>query len=292
MNNILEKLITSKVSRFANDFTYNSKELFINKEGKEVEEKEMVYHPGEFGTYREEIVKSLLKSILPQKFGISSGFVITKNGNISTQCDIIIYDTQNCPRFESEESQIFFPIECVVAVGEVKSDIRGVEELKQILEKLQDIKKLRDEVNPNSEFIYRNKNVISVVDMEQCPEDSIVTFLICNRIKPQNKENVIIDVYNSNIEQHNKHNFILSLNDGLYLYHYLNHICYSPIFDGNVCDNIFISKNSDDDYSHIITFLNYLYIALSNNSIFRLNISDYLLNQEISYHLCTKKDNQ
>ena len=91
MNNILEKLITSKVSRFANDFTYNSKELFINKEGKEVEEKEMVYHPGEFGTYREEIVKSLLKSILPQKFGISSGFVITKNGNISTQCDIIIY---------------------------------------------------------------------------------------------------------------------------------------------------------------------------------------------------------
>ena len=292
MNNILEKLITSKVSRFANDFTHNSKELFINKEGKEEEEKEKIYHPGEFGTYREEIVKSLLKSILPQKFGISSGFVITKNGKISTQCDIIIYDNQNCPRFESDERQTFFPMECVVAVGEVKSDIQSIEDLNDILNKLQNIKKLREDVSPDAELIYRKKDAISSVDMKHCPEDSIVTFLICNRIKPKNKENVLADVYDSNIKQHNKHNFILSLNDGLYLYHYLNHICYYPIFDGNVCDNIFISKNSDDDYSHIITFLIYLYIALSNNSIFRLNISDYLLNQEISYHLCTKKDNQ
>lgn len=30
MNNIFEKLLTSKVSRFADDFTYDSKELFVD----------------------------------------------------------------------------------------------------------------------------------------------------------------------------------------------------------------------------------------------------------------------
>ena len=163
---------------------------------------------------------------------------------------------------------------------------------KKILKKLHAVKKWRDDVDSDTELIYRSKYAPSIVDMQHCPEDSIVTFLICNKIEIRNIKNALVDVYDSNIEQRLKHNFILSLNDGLYLYHYLNHICYYPIFDGNVCDNIFISKNSYDDYSHIITFLNYLYIALSNNSIFRLNISDYLLNQEISYHLCTKKDNQ
>ena len=113
MNNIFEKLLTSKVSRFADDFTYDSKELFVDQGEKEVideTKKENIYHPGEFGTYREEIVKSFLKSILPQKFDIGSGFIITKKGNVSTQRDIIIYDSQNCPVIESPAKQTFFQL--------------------------------------------------------------------------------------------------------------------------------------------------------------------------------------
>lgn len=293
MNYIFEKLLTSKACRFVADFTYNSKELFVDQGEKEVideTKKEDIYHPGEFGTYREEIVKSFLKSILPQKFGIGSGFIITKKGNVSTQCDIIIYDSQNCPVIESPAKQTFFPIECVVAVGEIKSDIRCFKDLKKILKKLHAVKKWRDDVDSDTELIYRRKYAPSIVDMQHCPEDSIVTFLICNKIETRNIKDALVNVYDSNIEQRLKHNFILSLNDGFYAHCYNNQICCYPMFEGNTCDDIFLPKNSKDDYSYIITFLNYLYIALSNNSIFRLSLADYLSNQEISYYLCGKED--
>ena len=38
------------------------------------------------------MAKDLLRKIIPRKLEIGDGFIITSQGGISTQCDLIIYD--------------------------------------------------------------------------------------------------------------------------------------------------------------------------------------------------------
>lgn len=49
---------------------------------------------------------------------------MNSENKISTQCDIIIYDINH-----KTENQKFFPIETVIAVGEIKSDLHSFIEL-------------------------------------------------------------------------------------------------------------------------------------------------------------------
>lgn len=281
MNNVFEKILLSKVSRFVDEFTHDSKDIFVDAKGK-------IYHNGEFGMYREKIVKELLTNILPKRLSIGSGFIITKEGKISTQCDIVIYDSNNCPLIENEEKQIFFPIECVVAIGEIKSDIKSKSTLRNILLKIQNNKLLRNDIDSSAISIYRNQGVISCINPTICPEDSIVSFLICNKISSINKKKILSNIYDKD-SSYSKHNLILSIQDGTFLYIYNNEIHYAPIFDGNPCKDIFVPKDNDNN-SHIIVFLNYLYLAITNNSIFKMDISNYLIDKTIKYYDCIKNN--
>ena len=114
MNDIFDKLIKSKIEQFKDDYVKLSRQIFVNKDG-------TLIHPGEFGMYREKIIREFLAPFLPTRLAIGSGFVITAANNISTQCDIIIYDKEHTPVIENGE-QRFFPVECVVGVIEVKSN--------------------------------------------------------------------------------------------------------------------------------------------------------------------------
>lgn len=49
----------------------------------------LVPHHGEQGAAREEIVRAFLRSYLPKRFEVSSGFVFDAGGRISGQTDII-----------------------------------------------------------------------------------------------------------------------------------------------------------------------------------------------------------
>lgn len=168
-------------------------------------------HPGEFGTYRENSVKQLLRLFLPGQLEIGSGFIITNRDDVSTQCDIIIYDKLSNAIVESNLEQKFFPIECVVAVGEIKSDIGSASKLNSYLNGLASIKMLREK--SREQEVKRRINIKAPYDPKQIPYDQIFTFLLCNKFD----FNFSVDKikYPLTVADRFKHNLILSANDGL-----------------------------------------------------------------------------
>ncbi len=60
----------------------------------------LLHHPGELGTDREEVVRNFLRSYIPRRFEVSTGFIFDANGKLSEQLDIIIADSLVCPRLK------------------------------------------------------------------------------------------------------------------------------------------------------------------------------------------------
>ena len=153
-----------QIAHFASKYTDISRDLFVDPaSGK-------LIHPGEFGTYREEVLRRLLRLILPSSFGVGQGFIINRHGKISRQCDVIVYDKLKTPTFCSLENQRFVPIETVAVVIEAKSILsRGL--LSDATEHLVQLKQMRDEVV--SEKIAKDG------ESRRLLIDQIGTFIIC-----------------------------------------------------------------------------------------------------------------
>lgn len=62
----------------------------------------------------------LLRTYLPERYSVDSGFVVDHEGNISDQIDIIIYDRHFTPFIFRGENVVYIPAEGVYAVFEVK----------------------------------------------------------------------------------------------------------------------------------------------------------------------------
>lgn len=107
----------------------------------------LIKHPGEKGTAREQIVRDFLASHLPKRFRVSTGFVFDCHGTISRQLDIVIVDASICPIFEVPGGKFLFPCEAVVAAGEVKSTVQTRRKLVEALGGLIDLKKLDRSAN-------------------------------------------------------------------------------------------------------------------------------------------------
>jgi len=97
--------------------------------------------PLDRGEGRETVLRTFLKDYLPKRFGIDAGFVIDASGNVSKQMDVVKYDVGNAPVFKIVEDKKVFPVECVCAIGEVKSYL-GKKELNDALEKIRSAKRL------------------------------------------------------------------------------------------------------------------------------------------------------
>ncbi len=97
---------------------------------------------GEKGTLIEEMFRSHLAEVLPEKIGVSHGFVIDSDGGESQQMDIILYDKINTPRFFTSTAANVFPVEATFACGEVKTKLNA-KALKDSFEKCVSYKKLR-----------------------------------------------------------------------------------------------------------------------------------------------------
>ncbi len=79
-----------------------------------------IYHPTTKGNESELNWIGLLRSYLPERYTVDSGFVIDYNGNLSEQIDIIIYDRHFTPFIFRGENVVYIPAEGVYAVFEVK----------------------------------------------------------------------------------------------------------------------------------------------------------------------------
>lgn len=107
----------------------------------------MVKHPGELGAGREEIIRRFLRSYIPARFDVSTGFVFDSKGNVSKQLDIIIANALLCPRFETAGGNRFYSCESVVAVGQVKSSLTSDTALQGALKNLESVKELDRSAN-------------------------------------------------------------------------------------------------------------------------------------------------
>lgn len=94
------------------------------------------------GFAREYVLKELLRQYLPQKLAIGSGIVISTDGSVSKQLDIVIYDATNTPIMYGAGDLQIFPVECVYAVIEVKSFLNSGE-LSKSIENVRSVKSMR-----------------------------------------------------------------------------------------------------------------------------------------------------
>lgn len=243
-NRIFKALTKQAIEQFQMAFS-SDKEFFWDEEAKKL------IHPGEFGTYRENSVKQLLRLFLPDQLEIGAGFIITNRDDVSTQCDIIIYDKLSNAVVESNLEQKFFPIECVVAVGEIKSDVGSIAALNSHLDKLSRIKMLREK-GKNQE-VKRRTSIKMVYDPELVPYDQIFTFLLCNKFDFNFSTDKIR--YANNVQDRFKHNLILSAADGFitYMTPEDNGRIPFPVAGSKIMSNCFVP--SDKDNSHILHFL-------------------------------------
>lgn len=292
MNDIITEISRFNIRRIKEAFVI-SKNVFSHKESG------TLFHSGEYGSYRETLIKDWLRLYIPERFGISSGFIITGTNKVSTQCDIIIYDKRVTPTIDNN-GQRFFPIETVVSVGEIKSDIQSASELNKYLYKLAKTKELRLEIASDSEVYERpfetsmkrdislNPDKISPsvniqpnnyleISFEGNPYDNIYTFLICNKF---NFDLTKLLFKYKDIQPFSQHNAILSLNDGLFNYITPNgtpNMSY-PV-SGKIVLEHYFTKESDDDHTlapYIRGFLKSLHNNVNETTIFKFDIQKYL----------------
>lgn len=100
---------------------------------------EIISHNLEKGLNNEAALRNVMRTFFPLRFGIGKGKVINQDGNLSGQCDIIIYDAIHCPKlFVDENDNQIIPIEGVYAVIQVKTTLDS-EKLKIAFENLQSV---------------------------------------------------------------------------------------------------------------------------------------------------------
>ena len=85
--------------------------------------RDSIPHPGETGMLIEREFRSQLEEVLPEKIGVSHGFVVDSNGGVSKQMDIVLYDRMNTPRILTSDGAQMFPVETTYACGEIKTKL-------------------------------------------------------------------------------------------------------------------------------------------------------------------------
>lgn len=247
----IEILALSKASKFRADYVNLSRSIFGTEEVKNG-----LVHAGEFGRYREQLVRDLLTAYLPGRIGLGDGFLASPHQTLSTQLDVILYEKDATPTLEVAGGRVIFPVETCVGVGEAKSEMTFLQ-LQNALQKLKVSKKMRADLRPSDAPISppqaaADYAILKTTEdfselIESLPIDSeevlkklsdfyftpklevrnnLVSFLICECIKwPEGHgpgtprfADTLSKLYPEARDFHLRHNLILSLEDGLLSY--------------------------------------------------------------------------
>lgn len=268
---IFNALLEEKIDSLINSFKNTSRTVFFD------DEKKRLIHSGEFGTYREKIVKDFLKFFTPQKFEMGTGFIISPNDDVSTQCDIIVYDRNITPLIQSNELQTFYPAETAIGVGEVKS-IMSKDDFKTAINKLARIKQIKSKIPSPSLFKKRERPF----NPQEILWDSTFTFIVCEKLdfNFNDIETKIDSMYDDDIEPWHRHNLILSIEDGLLLYNLQQGeekiIFYGPTFNKNVNTHRLVKYDPENKYFHFKTFAMSYFNGISQGTILFPDMVHYL----------------
>lgn len=77
-------------------------------------------HNPTIGILTEEILRTFLQDYIPKGVSVEQGFVLNKNGELSKQCDIIIYDSELYSPFYRINDIVVVPAESVISIIEIK----------------------------------------------------------------------------------------------------------------------------------------------------------------------------
>lgn len=80
-------------------------------------------HPTSIGTSHEGILRRFLQQYLPKRFTVSEGFIVGKDDNVSSQCDILIWSSLDYSPYYSDGDFVIVPADSVHAVIEVKTSL-------------------------------------------------------------------------------------------------------------------------------------------------------------------------
>ncbi|MCC7681066.1 DUF6602 domain-containing protein [Janthinobacterium sp. FW305-128] len=271
MNQTFTALLKEKIELFKYSFSSSARQAFVHPEtGK-------LFHPGEFGTYRESIFREFLKLCVPSRLEIGSGFLINSKGDVSTQADIVIYDRSAIPRVESNEHQRFFPVEGVCAIGEVKSRLSKAG-LREALNKLARLKAIADHVSSTIP-IFRDRTYNQHdFNREMLCYDQIFSFLVCESFDFDSTSlpSEVSTWYDSDVKNHHKHNMVLSIKDGLLLYvdEKNKTWMYPP-------SRYIPSKNrlltpGDNEAIHFHYFVSYMFMSTTSTTILFPEMTEYM----------------
>ncbi len=147
---------------------------------------------------------------------------------------------------------------------------------------------IRNDIDTNNSFTFCENGNLKY-NTQSNFRDQIITFLICNKFDFDytNLVNEMDNIYD-NCDYYLRHNMILSINDGTFMYRDENNkfMYYSFIngkklhntllqpFKTNICiSNSHIRYNK---YEHIVGFLNYMYMGTSTTSILYPEMTNYL----------------
>ena len=138
----------------------------------------------ESGMEVENCIRDTISYFLPEKYLVKQGHIIDALGNVSGQLDVIIFDRMNTPKFfETSGNTVYYPIESVLAVGEIKKTLRrndAIDFQKKII-------KIKKEMNrkliPNPVYEGKIGDNVSLYDMVFMRTDSkyknpLFTFII------------------------------------------------------------------------------------------------------------------
>ncbi len=114
--------------------------LEVEKMVKESEYIEPMKHKGVKGTIRELGLANFLKKFLPTYLNVGNGEIHDKNGNISNQTDLLIYNKDILPPILFDNELGIYPIESIVYAIEIKSTSTR----KEVASTVEKFKKLRE----------------------------------------------------------------------------------------------------------------------------------------------------
>lgn len=192
---IFKQIFERQIAQFVGLYSEDSTAIFKD-------ERDRLIHPGEYGRYREESCKELLRLLFGKEVGVSEGFVITADNQISTQCDIIVYNSNVSP-FIADGIAKMFPAEEVRMIGEIKST----------LSKREFVDALRKMAENKKKIVEGRKNDgVCQYQREAKTYDTIASFLICNKLDFAFDKLEYSEIY-SGIDRKYWHNSILSLED-------------------------------------------------------------------------------
>lgn len=222
----------------------------------------------------EDLIRDKISLFLPERYLVKQGHIINSKGQVSNQFDLIIFDRLNTPKFfETSNNTVYYPIESVLAVGEIKKTLGP----KHLIEFGSKIKYLKEDMErkliSNSAFggVNGDSSIKDLIHLStnQKYKNPLFTFIFAIDGK---------DIHNLEIDDDIKYmpNDIYVLNHGYYLFGKFENGKVMPKIQDECdsIDNLFeIKKNGIQCFAML---LNQLINHLNKCQIEPFSISEYM----------------